>query len=140
MGKKTIEQIILFSLLSFLLITPIISSSSGGTLTLLLRGENADIKIYNGEQLLYSMNNMVKDTSHSWVNLHIGSYRISASGLTTRETIEKRVVITENQETEVEMNIGGSSMNPSYSLIILFLGVVVFLFYFSLSISRRKKA
>ena len=95
MGKKVREQIILFFLLFFLLVTPVISSSSGGTLTLLLRGENADIKIYNGEQLLYSMNNMVKDTSHSWVNLHIGSYRISASGLTTGETIEKRVVITE---------------------------------------------
>jgi hypothetical protein len=114
------------------------TTSIVGTLELTLRGENANITIYQDGKILYSKSNLAKDTVHSWFKLPIGTYKIRVVGVKTGDVVEKDVTITENGTTNVEINIG-TGMSVLWLLLIGVMGMVVCVVYISILFKKSKR-
>ncbi|MBE3085789.1 MAG: hypothetical protein IMZ52_01210 [Actinobacteria bacterium] len=146
-GNKTLLSLIVFISTAFFIFSiysvRAVPGGGGtthlvGTLELSLRGENADIMIYQGGILLYSESNLAKDTVHSWFKLPIGTYKIRALGVTTGDVVEKDITITENKITEVTVNIGESEFPILWVIVIAAMGTAVCVFYISLLFKKKK--
>jgi hypothetical protein len=105
------------------------SSTGGGitfgTLKFNLKGEDADIKIYQGTTLLYARS-MVKDTSYSWSGLVSGTYEIRAEGITSGTIKEQTVIVTGGKITETTINMKSTNI-PGFEIIafICAIGIVI---------------
>lgn len=94
-----------------------------GTLKINIRGENADIRIYQGDLLRYVKSNVKKDTAYTLAGLTPGVYTVEVTGVMSGVVKKQNVEITTGGTKEITVNMAVSGI-PGFEFLLVICSLV----------------